>query len=192
MLLVNVGGGTTINTSSVQLIAGAGAAVHAVMRVVAGGVRIYIAGTRVASFVITDPSAVASPKAPTVGFADSAAPQDPAGGTLVHGMWYNTGAPSDGEIAEHFRRCTAAFDMAARANFFLPSTPDFTNRFSARDAVQPGVRAVPPLFLPAPAPIWTPRAGSISLTRRDSLAVPILGTMAMKNPMWASAPSNFA
>jgi len=194
-LLINVGGGATLDAFSLPLLAGAGAAVHAVVRVTGATVRVYVAGTRCHQFVITDPSAVASPKAPTVGFADSAVPTESANGTIIHGMWYDAVLTTDGQIAEHFRRCTAAFDIAARANFFLPATPDFANRFSARDVVQPGVRAVPPLFLPPPAPIWVPRAGNISLTRRDSGFVPppfggtTLGTLSMKNPMWASGPT---
>lgn len=182
----------------VELNDGAGAVVHAVVRVEFDGngteVQIYIAGTRVMTASLTDPFVVPSTKAPTVGFVDSTAPDNAARG-LIHGMWYQaSGAddalPTASAIAEHYRLCTAAYDMAQRLGepFQFASGPgDFTNRFSARDAVVPGAVGLGGR-LPEPAPIWIPRSGSISLTRRRRGAFPALGTMSMKNPMWASAP----
>jgi hypothetical protein len=150
---------------------------YSTLTVQAGLLNLYLNGARVAEQALGG-AAVASTRAPMVGAKQSNAPTNPALSCLLHGVAYSTSALTTQDIATAFRRATSANDLASLGEL---SALDYTNRFSARfSAVQPGILITQP---PA-APVWTPAAGPVSLTRvGDNLTT--LGVTRME---WATPP----
>jgi hypothetical protein len=133
---------------------------------------LWVNGMRVAS---VDSACVASALAPTVGTADSAAPSAALPGLKVHGVAYDNDAGWD--PVEAFLQATRTADLAipqGEEGFEEGDLADFTNRFSVRfGATVPGQYTFEgpdeqEAIFPAPAAIWTPQAGPISLTRVGS------------------------
>jgi len=140
---------------------------------------LFLNGTQVAVANLPAPCQP-SALAPMVGREQSDAPVYEARSCQLHGVAYRSPPSGIGKrgIMELFYAATSANDLAA-AQF--PSTIDFTNRFSARfGAVVPGAQELEP---PA-ATVWTPLAGSISLTQQGQVGA--LRTLGITRMEWAT------
>lgn len=103
----------------------------------------------------------------------------------VAGVAYMARAMSHLEILEHTRSCMQALDMSIPVSTVPLPAADFDNRWSSRDAVDPANTSAPFTLVTGPAgglpvgvtakigtpppvaPVLSPRAGSIDLTREN-------------------------